>query len=111
DRRSGPHRRGDRALGVDRRRRDQLHRERGRDDPAGRGAGEPAPLPGRGQAALPEGLTMLFGTAYLDALAAGAPRMPSLDAEPTALTGAEVLQAALELPGALRECLLPPALH
>ena len=54
---------------------------------------------------------MLFGTADLDALAAGAPRMPSLDAEPTTLAGAEVLQAALELPGALRECLLPPALH
>jgi hypothetical protein len=54
---------------------------------------------------------MLFGSADLDALAAGAPRMPSLDAEPTTLAGAEVLQAAFELPGALRECLLPAALH
>jgi hypothetical protein len=54
---------------------------------------------------------MLFGSADLDALAAGAPRMPSLDAEPATLTGAEVLQAAFELPGALRECLLPAALH
>jgi hypothetical protein len=54
---------------------------------------------------------MLFGTADLDALAAEAPRMPSLDAEATTLPGMEVLQAALELPGALRERLLPPALH
>jgi len=54
---------------------------------------------------------MLFGTADLDALAAGAPRMAALDGEATALAGAEVLQAAFELPGALRECLLPPALH
>jgi len=54
---------------------------------------------------------MLFGTADLDALATDAPRMPSLDVEPTTVAGAEVLQAALELPGALRECLLPPALH
>jgi len=54
---------------------------------------------------------MLFGTADLDALSAGAPRMSSLDADPLTLAGAEVLQAAFELPGALRECLLPPALH
>jgi len=54
---------------------------------------------------------MLFGTADLDALAADAPRMPALDGDALTLTGVEVLQAAFELPGALRECLLPPALH
>jgi hypothetical protein len=54
---------------------------------------------------------MLFGTADPNALAADAPRMSLLDGEPLTLTGIEVLQAAFELPGAFRECLLPPALH
>ena len=54
---------------------------------------------------------MLFGTADLDALAAGAPRMERLDTEPLVLPHAEVLQAAFEMPVAARECLLPPGLH
>jgi hypothetical protein len=54
---------------------------------------------------------MLFGTADLDALAAGAPTMQSVDGDALTLAGVEVLQAAFELPGAVRECLLPPALH
>lgn len=54
---------------------------------------------------------MLFGTADLDALAAGAPRMDALDTEPVELPGAWVLQAAFEMPVRVRECLLPPGLH
>jgi hypothetical protein len=54
---------------------------------------------------------MLFGTADLDALAATAPRMERLDTEPLVLPGAWVLQATFEMPAAVRECFLPPALH
>ena len=54
---------------------------------------------------------MLFGTADVDALAAGAPALERLDTEPLALSGTWVLQAAFEMPLAARECLLPPGLH
>jgi hypothetical protein len=54
---------------------------------------------------------VLFGTADLDALAAGAPRMERLDTEPLVLANAWVVQATFEMPVAARECLLPPALH
>ena len=54
---------------------------------------------------------MLFGTADIDALAAGAPRMERLDAEPVVLRAAWVVQATFEMTLGLRDCLLPPALH
>jgi len=54
---------------------------------------------------------VLFGTADVDALAAGAPVMARLDTEPLVLPGAWVLQVTYEMPGAAREVLLPPALH
>ena len=54
---------------------------------------------------------MLFGTADVTALAAGAPRMERLDTEPLVLPGAWVVQATFEMPSSVRECLLPPALH
>jgi hypothetical protein len=54
---------------------------------------------------------VLFGTADPAALAVGAPVMPSFDAEAVVLPSVEVLQVMYELPGALREPLLPPALH
>ncbi len=54
---------------------------------------------------------MLFGTADVDALAAGAPRMERLDADPLVLPGALVVQATFEMPAIVRECFLPPALH
>lgn len=54
---------------------------------------------------------MLFGTADVDALAAGAPRMERLDTAPIVLPGGLVVQATFEMPAAVRECFLPPALH
>jgi hypothetical protein len=54
---------------------------------------------------------MLFGTADVDALAVGAPRMERLDTEPLALPGAWVLQVTFEMPASAREALIPPALH
>ena len=54
---------------------------------------------------------MLFGTADVDALAAGAPAMERLDTEPLTLPGTWVLQATFEMPLAARACLLPPGLH
>ena len=54
---------------------------------------------------------MLVGTADVDALAALAPVMDSLDTEPLVLPGAWVLQVTYEMPAAAREALLPPALH
>jgi hypothetical protein len=54
---------------------------------------------------------MLFGTADLNALAAGAPRLTGFDTEALVLPSAWVLQVAFEMPVAARECLLPPALH
>ena len=54
---------------------------------------------------------MLTGTADLDALAARAPVMSSLDSAPVTLEDVEVLQAAFELPFSSREPLLPPGLH
>ena len=54
---------------------------------------------------------MLFGTADVDALAAGAPRMERLDTESFVLPGALVVQATFEMPAVVRECFLPPALH
>jgi hypothetical protein len=54
---------------------------------------------------------MLFGTADLDALAIGAPRMERLDTEPLVLPGASVLQVTYEMRAAVREALLPPGLH
>lgn len=54
---------------------------------------------------------MLSGTASLEALAAGAPSMPSLESEPVVLEEAEVLQAAWELSYANRQEFLPPGLH
>jgi hypothetical protein len=54
---------------------------------------------------------VLFGTADVDALAAGAPRMERLDTEPLVLPGAWVLQVTFEMPASAREALIPPALH
>jgi hypothetical protein len=54
---------------------------------------------------------MLFGTADLAALAAGAPRMDRLDTAPLVLPRTWVLQVAFELPGRLRTELLPAGLH
>jgi Acetoacetate decarboxylase (ADC) len=54
---------------------------------------------------------VLFGTADVDTLAAGAPLMERLDTEPLELPGAWVLHVTYEMPGAAREVLLPPALH
>lgn len=54
---------------------------------------------------------MLSGTASLDALAATAPVMPSIDIEPVVLEDAEVLQATFEMAYSSREVLLPPGLH
>jgi Acetoacetate decarboxylase (ADC) len=54
---------------------------------------------------------MLVGTADVDALAAHAPVMDSLDTEPLVLPGAWVLHVTYEMPVAAREALLPPALH
>lgn len=54
---------------------------------------------------------MLFGTADVDALAASAPHMDTLDAGTLVLRGVWVLQATFEMPGAARDVLLPPALH
>jgi hypothetical protein len=54
---------------------------------------------------------MLVGTADVDALAAHAPVMDSLDTEPLVLPGAWLLQVTYEMPAAAREALLPPALH
>ncbi|MGH7893851.1 MAG: acetoacetate decarboxylase family protein [Candidatus Binatia bacterium] len=54
---------------------------------------------------------MLFGTADVDVLAAGAPVMERLDTEPLTLSGVSVLQVTYEMSAASREVLLPPALH
>ncbi len=54
---------------------------------------------------------MLSGTAALDGLSARVPTMPSLDPEPVALEGTEVLQAAFEMAYSSREATLPPGLH
>jgi hypothetical protein len=54
---------------------------------------------------------MLSGTADPEALGAAAPVMAALAAAPVRLGGAEVMQAAFELPYACREALLPPGLH
>lgn len=54
---------------------------------------------------------MLSGTASVEALGAGAPLMPTMDVEPVRFEGAEVLQAAFEIPYASRQALLPPGLH
>lgn len=54
---------------------------------------------------------MLSGTGSLDELAARAPKMPALDAEPVELRGAEILQATFEMDYASREITLPPGLH
>ncbi len=54
---------------------------------------------------------MLNGTASLEALAAAAPTMPSLESEPVVLEEVEVLQAAFELSYSNRQTFLPPGLH
>jgi hypothetical protein len=54
---------------------------------------------------------VLFGTADVEALAAGAPVMERLDTAPLVLPGAWVLQVMYEMPATAREVLLPPALH
>ncbi|MDA8045213.1 MAG: acetoacetate decarboxylase family protein [Actinomycetota bacterium] len=54
---------------------------------------------------------MLSGTASLDALAARAPVMPSLEPEPAVFEDTEVLQAAFEMSYASRGAGLPPGLH
>jgi hypothetical protein len=54
---------------------------------------------------------MRFGTADVGALAAGAPVLERLEGEALALPGVWVVQATFEMPGGLRDCLLPPALH
>jgi hypothetical protein len=53
----------------------------------------------------------MVGTARLEDLAAGRPRLAGFAAGAVALPGAEVLQAMFEMPVAARESLLPPALH
>lgn len=54
---------------------------------------------------------MLVGTADVDALAAGAATLDSFDTEVVAFDDVLVLHALFELPYAVREALLPPALH
>ena len=54
---------------------------------------------------------MLFGTADVDELAAGAPAMEPVDTEPLTLPGVWVLQTTFEMPLIARECLLPAGLH
>jgi hypothetical protein len=54
---------------------------------------------------------VLTGTADLDALAAAAPTMASLDAEPVEYQEAEILQALFEQPYSTRQANLPPGLH
>ena len=54
---------------------------------------------------------MLVGTADVDALAAGAATIDSFDTEAVVFDDVLVLHALFELPYAVREALLPPALH
>jgi hypothetical protein len=54
---------------------------------------------------------VLTGSADLGELIARAPAMRVLDAGPLELGGADIVQAAFELPYAAREHLLPPGLH
>lgn len=54
---------------------------------------------------------MLSGSADLDLLAASAPAMPSMTAEPVTFESATVFQAIFELSYAGRETLLPAGLH
>lgn len=54
---------------------------------------------------------MLTGTADPEVLAGRAPVMDALDAPPAAFAGVEVLQATFEMPAAVRQTTLPPALH
>jgi hypothetical protein len=54
---------------------------------------------------------MLIGTANIDELAARAPAMQRLNAEPVTFADAEVLQVTYEIATPHREAMLPPALH
>lgn len=54
---------------------------------------------------------MLSGTASLEALAAVAPALSSMDPEPVAFEDAEVLQATFEMAYEARQSCLPPGLH
>lgn len=54
---------------------------------------------------------MIVGSARVEDLLAARPRVAGFDAGPVTLPGAEVLQAAFEMPVSAREALVPPALH
>jgi hypothetical protein len=54
---------------------------------------------------------VIVGTARVDDLMTARPRVAGFTAGPIALPGAEVLQAAFEMPVSAREALVPPALH
>jgi Acetoacetate decarboxylase (ADC) len=54
---------------------------------------------------------MLIGTARVEELAARAPVLARLDAEPVVLPETESLQVAYEIASVHREAMLPPALH
>jgi Acetoacetate decarboxylase (ADC) len=54
---------------------------------------------------------MLQGTADVDAIAARAPYVATLSAEPLSIPNAELLQVAWELKATDRDALFPPALH
>ena len=123
DRRSRRHRRRDQAVGVDRRRRAQLHPQRAGDDPAAGGARQPPPVRGRGDAPIREpeaghppphrrlATDVLVGTAPVEPLAERAVRVERFAGETVELPDATVVLAHFELPYAVREILLPPSLH
>jgi len=54
---------------------------------------------------------MMVGSARVEDLVAGRPRLEGFGAEGITLPGADVVQAMFEMPVAARESLLPPALH
>jgi hypothetical protein len=54
---------------------------------------------------------VIVGSARVEDLLAARPRVGGFDAGPLALPGAEVLQAAFEMPVSAREAVVPPSLH
>lgn len=54
---------------------------------------------------------MIVGSARVEDLLAARPRVAGFGAGPVTLPGAEVLQAAFEMPVSAREAVVPPALH
>jgi len=54
---------------------------------------------------------VIVGSARVEDLAAGSPRIAGFGAGPVRLPGAEVLQVMFEMPVSAREAVVPPALH